>query len=357
MLKKGIEANYKKYLLKFTAPAQTSRDIMEEKPTFFLTLKERESGAIGLGECSPIPRLSVDDVDDIESKLREICLTTNLNDHPKNFLGSLAEFPSVKFGLEMALKDLNNGGNRFLFDTDFIRGEQIIPINGLVWMGAYEFMKQQIDEKISNGFSCIKMKIGAIHFEEELKLIQYITSTFAGAIEIRVDANGAFTPADALEKLKLLSKEGVHSIEQPIDVNQWEEMAALCQNAPIPIALDEELIGISTTRKKQELLKAIEPQYLILKPSLMGGFNECEEWVNLANQYNVDWWVTSALESNIGLNAIAQWAGYMQVKRPQGLGTGHIYTNNIPSPLTIHDGHLVYDPHQEWDTSKVQVSS
>ncbi len=356
MLKKEFEANYKKYTLTFSEPAKTSRNTLEEKPTFFLTLKDPETEMVGLGECSPIPDLSVEGVNDIEAKLKEICLTTNLNEHPQNFLGALQELPAVKFGLEMALKDFNNGGHRILFDTPFSRGDHVLPINGLIWMGSYESMKQQIDEKISNGFSCIKMKIGAINFEEELKLIQYIKSTYTEAIEIRVDANGAFSPVDALEKLKLLSKEGVHSIEQPIDVNQWQEMKALCKNTPVPIALDEELIGISTTHKKQELLKAIEPQYLILKPSLLGGFNECEEWVKLANQYNIDWWVTSALESNIGLNAIAQWASYMEVKRPQGLGTGQIYNNNIESPLTIQDGHLIYDPSQPWETTKVVVS-
>jgi len=237
-----------------------------------------------------------------------------------------------------------------LFPSEFTKGEKSIPINGLVWMGTKEFMKIQIKEKISSGFSCIKMKIGAIDFDTELELLTSIRKEFSSKdIELRVDANGAFTPKEALEKLKHLSALEIHSIEQPIKQGQFEEMALLCEQTPLPIALDEELIGVFSETKKEEILQIIQPQFIILKPSLIGGFQGSTEWIEKAIKYNVSWWITSALESNVGLNAIAQFTYTLQNKMPQGLGTGGLYANNFEAPLEIEKGNLHYNNLKKWN--------
>jgi len=237
-----------------------------------------------------------------------------------------------------------------LFYSEFTKGKQSIPINGLVWMGDKEFMKRQIKEKLAAGFSCIKMKIGAIDFETEIDLLKSIRKEFSATeIELRVDANGGFTPKNALEKLKRLSELEIHSIEQPIKQGQFEEMAMLCEKTPLPIALDEELIGVFSIERKRKIIQTIQPQFIILKPSLVGGFKGSEEWIELANSHNIAWWITSALESNVGLNAIAQWTFTLNNTMPQGLGTGGLYTNNFDSPLEIQKGSLHYNNSKKWN--------
>ncbi|VAV83906.1 O-succinylbenzoate synthase, partial [hydrothermal vent metagenome] len=262
----------------------------------------------------------------------------------------LVEFPAIQFGLEMAFLSLKSQDKFTLFPSKFTEGKDTIPINGLVWMGDKQFMAQQIKEKIENGFRCIKMKIGSIDFKTEVELLRSIRQEFSvNDIELRVDANGAFSPNEALEKLKTLSEFDLHSIEQPIKQGQFEAMASLCEQTPLPIALDEELIGVFDITKKEELLHNINPQYIILKPSLIGGFKGSNEWIKSAEQQNIKWWITSALESNVGLNAIAQWTYTLGNKMPQGLGTGSLFTNNFLSPLIVENGTLRHEQNQQWD--------
>ncbi len=259
------------------------------------------------------------------------------------------EFPSIQIGVEMAFMSLHAQDPFQLFDTPFTNGKAAIPINGLIWMGDQAFMKQQIKDKLAAGFSCIKMKIGAIDFTSEIALLKKIRLEFnSDEIELRVDANGAFLPEGALEKLKQLATLDIHSIEQPIKQGQLQDMAVLCDQTPLPIALDEELIGVFTSEEKSRLLDTVKPQYIILKPSFIGGFKGTDEWIALAEKRNIGWWVTSALESNIGLNAIAQYTSAKKSILPQGLGTGSLYTNNIPSPLVVDQGAISYDTAQPW---------
>ncbi len=296
---------------------------------------------IGYGECSILKGLSIDDVENYDDVLANVC--QNINEYIEDTSNKLKSFPSIIFGIESALKDLENGGKRILFPSDFTDGIEGIPINGLIWMGSIGFMKEQLRAKVEEGFRCIKIKVGSIEFEEELKFLISMRKEYPeNYFEIRLDANGAFSLAEVREKLRRLSKYKIHSIEQPIRQGNLSEMAQLCKESSIPIALDEELIGINTIEGKENLVSGIKPQYLILKPSLLGGFKHCEEWIEIANKYKVGWWITSALESNIGLNAIAQWAYTLNSKLPQGLGTGQLYTNNIASPLLIEDTKLWY---------------
>ena len=293
-----IKANYKKYILNFKNPSGTSRGILRTKETWFIILEE--NGKTGVGETGLFRGLSIDDIPNYEEKLIWVCKNINLG--LENLLKALYEFPSIQFGLEQAFLSLHSEDKFELFPSQFTRREKSIPINGLVWMGDKEFMKNQIKEKLSIGFSCIKMKIGAIDFDTEIELLKSIRKEFSSnEIELRVDANGAFNPKNALEKLEILSELEIHSIEQPIKQGQINDMAQLCAKTPLPIALDEELIGIFSFEEKKKLLKMIQPQYIILKPSLIGGFAGSKEWVNLANDTNCGWWITSALESNIGL--------------------------------------------------------
>ena len=259
------------------------------------------------------------------------------------------EFPSIQFGLEQALLSVKSVNPFVLFPSNFTESKDSVNINGLIWMGSEAFMKKQIADKLETGFSTIKMKIGAIDFETELALLKSIRKEFSSnEIELRVDANGAFAPKEALDKLKRLSDFELHSIEQPIKQGQIGEMADLCAKTPIPIALDEELIGVFDVTKKKELLLTIKPQYIILKPSLVGGIRSSEEWIDLAEKQQAGWWITSALESNIGLNAIAQWTYTLRNKMPQGLGTGSLFTNNIESPLEVKNGYLHYNTNKNW---------
>jgi mandelate racemase/muconate lactonizing protein len=263
----------------------------------------------------------------------------------KALLEELKTFPSIQFGVEQAFRSVVAPHWYELFPSNFTKGKDAIPINGLIWMGSPDFMKAQIKEKLAQGFRCIKMKIGAIDFEEEYRILKALRNEFsANDIEIRVDANGAFQATEALRYLEHLATLQLHSIEQPIRAGQWEAMAELCEQTPLPIALDEELIGIFTREEKQRLLREIQPQYIILKPSLIGGYSGSEEWITLAETLDIGWWVTSALESNIGLNAIAQWTYTLRNPMPQGLGTGMLYTNNIPFPLYVENGHIGFNP-------------
>lgn len=335
------------YNLIFKKPSGTSRGILTSKKIWLLKVWNEESPEVfGLGECALFRGLSAEDRPGYENVLQS--LTPNLPPLPELF-ERLRDFPSILFGLETALADLKNGGKRIIYPSTFSEGKSSIRINGLIWMGTKAEMQKQIQDKIEQGFSCIKLKIGAIDFDAELDLLKSIRQEFdAKTIELRVDANGAFSSVDALQKLEALSKLNIHSIEQPIKAGQWQAMAQLCANTPLPIALDEELIGINDLSQKRLLLETIRPQYIILKPSLHGGFAGSEEWIKLANEQHIDWWATSALESNIGLNAIAQWCATQKNEMPQGLGTGQLYTNNFESPLSLTGENLFYDHQKVW---------
>ena len=342
-----VKANYHKYMLKFKRPSGTSRGVMTEKETWFIVLEE--NGKKGIGECGILRGLSADDRHDYEEKLNWACQNIHLGETA--LWESLLEFPSIQFGIEMAFLSLKSENPYVLFPSDFTGNLKSIVINGLVWMGESSFMKQQIEEKLADGFNCIKLKIGAIDFNKELELLQFIRSHFSPEqIEIRVDANGAFSLTDALDKLQQLNKFQLHSIEQPIKKGNVSAMVDLCKATPFPIALDEELIGIFSLEAKEKLLQQINPQYIILKPSFVGGFRGTREWITLAEKYNIGWWITSALESNIGLNAIAQWTFLQNSTMPQGLGTGALYTNNFDCPLEVSNGQLWYNKAKNWDT-------
>jgi O-succinylbenzoate synthase len=332
-------------MLQFKRPAGTSRGVMTEKETWFIVLEE--AGKKGIGECGILRGLSVDDRPDYEEKIQWVCDNIHLG---KDLLWEvLLEFPSIQFGVEMAFRSLGSESPFLLFPSDFTSGTKSIVINGLVWMGEELFMKQQIEEKLAQGFRCIKLKIGAIDFDKELQLLRFIRKYFtAEQVEIRVDANGAFTEDSALYKLIQLSEFKLHSIEQPIQKNNTDSMAELCKITPFPIALDEELIGVFTRIEKERLLEKIRPQYIILKPSFVGGFRGTQEWISLAEKHNIGWWITSALESNIGLNAIAQWTFLQHNLMPQGLGTGALYTNNFDCPLDVSEGQLWYKKELGW---------
>ncbi|NOZ03257.1 MAG: o-succinylbenzoate synthase [FCB group bacterium] len=354
-----MQATWQPYVLRFKRPSGTSRGILTERKTWFLKLTEignPNPERTGIGECAPLPGLSIDDRPNFESRIADVC--REIDNYLSDLKASLRDYPSIRFGLETALRDLENEGKRLLFPSPFVDSGRPIPINGLIWMGTPEFMRRQIKEKLASGFTCLKMKIGALDFETELNLLRDIRREYPPAeIELRVDANGAFDPDTAPEKLARLAELEIHSIEQPIPPGRPERMAEICENSPLPIALDEELIGISDEKEKHTLLATIRPQYIILKPTLVGGFAGAREWIAIAEKHNIGWWVTSALESNIGLNAIAQWTATLGDTMTHGLGTGQLYLNNIPSPLTIDSGKLYYKPQSEWDLSVLEVSS
>lgn len=346
-----MKATYKKYILDFKLPSGTSRGILKQKETWFLILEK--DGKKGIGECGILRGLSCDDVPNYEEKLQWTCANIGLG--KEILLNELVAYPSIQFGVEQAFLSLNSDNPFKLFASNFIEKQSQIPINGLIWMGDESFMHEQIQKKLEEGFRCIKMKIGAINFKQEIEILRSIRNTYSKEqIELRVDANGAFSADDALEKLHILSQLDIHSIEQPIKQGNITQMKQLCAETPMPIALDEELIGISDFAQKEELLKNIQPQYIILKPSLVGGFKGSMEWINIAKKYAIGWWVTSALESNIGLNAIAQWTFTLNSPMPQGLGTGSLYTNNLKSPLTVAEGKLYYNSNQDWQTNLIE---
>jgi len=339
-------AVFKKHILHFKQPSGTSRGVLKTKETWFIILKE--NGKQGIGECGMFKGLSIDDIPNYEDKLQWVCNHINLG--LETLLPELVAFPSIQFGLEIAFKSLEAKNPFILFPSDFTEGTDSIGINGLIWMGSEAFMRQQIKNKIEDGFNCIKMKIGAINFQTEINLLKSIRKEFSSKdMELRVDANGAFSASEALEKLKILSAFDLHSIEQPIKPGQVEDMAKLCEQTPLPIALDEELIGVFSKEKKETLLKSIKPQFIILKPTLIGGFQGSDAWIKMAENHHIGWWITSALESNVGLNAIAQYTYTKRNLQPQGLGTGSLFTNNFESPLEVKEGALFYNTNKNWN--------
>ena len=349
-----MNASYFKYLLHFKQPSGTSRGILTDKETWFIILEK--DGKKGIGECGILRGLSADDRPDYEEKLQWTCRNIHLGE--QKLWDELIEFPSIQFGLEMAFLSLKSKNPFVLFPSKFTENTKSISINGLVWMGDEAFMKAQIEDRIEQGFSCIKLKIGAIDFDKELDLLRFIRANFdEETIEIRVDANGAFNSNEALFKINQLSGFKLHSIEQPIKKNQTDTMAVLCKSTSIPIALDEELIGVFSVEAKQKLLQEIRPQYIVLKPSFIGGFRGTLEWISVAEKFNIAWWITSALESNVGLNAIAQFTFLQNNLLAQGLGTGSLYTNNFDCPLTVSDGQLWYDTKKEWEFDFNQINT
>ncbi len=338
-------ADFEKHTLHFINPGGTSRGILHTKDSWLITLSDNQK--IGVGECSIIPNLSIDDVPQLEDMIEQTI--NRINDHflrepqgkmTEDIETTLEKFPALRFALETALLDLQNGGMRTLFPSDFTRGEAVIPINGLIWMGSFDSMWQQAEQKFKAGFSVLKMKVGALSFDEEMYFIAQLRRHFSH-IELRLDANGGFPAEEALERLQALKQFHIHSIEQPIRQGNISRMAELCRRSPISIALDEELIGIHGTKQKSDLLQAVKPQYIILKPSLLGGFQASDEWIDAAEKHHTGWWATSALESNIGLNAIAQWVFTKNNPLPQGLGTGGVFSNNIDLPLRVERGKLL----------------
>ena len=343
-----MQATYYQYFLNFKKPSGTSRGVLTQKETWFIVLKNK--GKVGVGECGLLRTLSIDDRPDYEEKLKWTC--DNIHLGVEKLWEALIEFPSIQFGVEMAFLSLESKNPFELFPSEFTKSNQNMAINGLVWMGQEQDMKAQIEEKLALGFNCIKLKIGAIDFDKELALLAYIRKYFdEKTIEIRVDANGAFSESEAKNRLTQLSEYKLHSIEQPVQKNQHDNMSELCNSGILPIALDEELIGVYSLKVKLQVLQKIQPQYIILKPSLVGGFKGTLEWIKAAEENNIGWWITSALESNIGLNAITQFTFTLNNSMPQGLGTGGLYTNNFDSPLYIKKGTIGYNKNEKWDFS------
>ncbi len=337
-------ARWSRYRLIFKERATTSRESMTCKDTYFVHVWHRERPELcGVGECALFRGLSADDFPEYEDELDRSCK------HIDQVDVSAIPYSSIKFGIETAMLDLQNGARRMIFDTPWSRGDNAININGLIWMGDRDTMLSRLKTKIDEGFKCIKIKIGGINFDEELSLLQFIRYHYSkDEVTIRLDANGAFTPDNALEHLERLAKYDIHSIEQPIKQGQPKAMARLCKDSPIAIALDEELIGISDEVRRHEILEGIRPQYIILKPTLCGGIDGTKAWIEDANTSGVAWWITSALESNVGLNAIAQLTACYKPDMAQGLGTGMLYVNNIDSPLTLVGERLKYDTKKTW---------
>jgi o-succinylbenzoate synthase len=354
-----LSATYRKHTLQFKFEAGTSRGVLTARDTYLVHLTDpAQPGKVGVGEAGPLKGLSIDDVPCFEDHLREVCRRfparfesiTEATDDPQTLTGLVGEgFPALQFAFETALLDLRHGGRRVIFPGPFPAGDMALPINGLIWMGPAAQMRTQIEEKLVQGYTCLKMKIGAIDFAAECDLLAAVRDRFPPEqITLRVDANGAFSPEEAPGKLDTLSRFGLHSIEQPIRAGQPAHMARLCRESPVPVALDEELIGMQRYDDKRDLLTRLRPPFIILKPTLLGGFAHCREWIELAEGLGIGWWMTSALESNVGLNAISQFTASLHPTLPQGLGTGQLYHNNIPSPLRIQNGHLHYDPGIIW---------
>ncbi len=329
------------YRLLFKEPGGTSRGVMTEKPTFLIRLYDKRQPEIyGIGEAGVFPGLSPEADGNYVNKLIELLANIAIG-RPTD----LSRHPSIQAGLEQAIRDFTGGCRGIYFPSAFTQGESEITINGLIWMGDFDTMMSRVEEKLALGFHCLKLKIGAIDWHKELEMIRLIRNRYSeNELQIRVDANGAFSPDEALGRLRQLAELGIHSIEQPIKAANPELMATLCRESPLPIALDEELIGKFTSEEKRATIETIRPAYIILKPSLIGGFSGAQEWIGLAEEAGVRWWVTSALESNVGLNALAQWTASLGVTIPQGLGTGGVFTNNFTTPLSLHGEKLSYSP-------------
>ena len=368
----ALKASFHKQTFHFGFHARTSRGAMNDRTSWFIKIwNDSVPEIFGLGECGPLPGLSIEEIPKMDEMLDLAIgrivhgqfalpkMSTSPSDSLRQLNALLKEYfsdfflqqhPAVTFALETALLDLAQGGRRILFENTFVKG-QPIPINGLIWMGGLDFMLEQVEIKIRDGYHCIKLKVGGLDFEKECDILQYIRRKyFREKIVIRLDANGAFKMEDALYKLKQLSRFDVHSIEQPVKAGS-AGLPELCNTSPIPIALDEELIGVANRVEKEKLLERIKPQFIILKPSLHGGLYGCQEWIEVAVAHQAGWWITSALESNVGLNAISQFAANGNSELHQGLGTGEIYTNNVPSPLKVDNGQLSYDMAGKWDFS------
>lgn len=336
-----MRLSFAPYILHFRTPSGTSRGILTEKPTYFIKLYDEQNPEVcGIGEAPYFPGLSPEDGSRYEYKLIELLANVALGRQT-----DLSRHPSIQFGFEQALYDLVSGGKGIYFPSKFTEGEAHIDINGLVWMGSHDEMLQRVEEKLSLGFRCIKLKIGAIDWQSEIDLIRAIRRRCsANEITVRVDANGAFSMDDVFPRLKLLADLGIHSIEQPIRAGYPELMAFVCKMSPVPVALDEELIGVYDTESRKRLLDCIKPAYIILKPALVGGFSGAAEWIELAQERGIGWWITSSLESNVGLNALAQWTATLGTGGlPQGLGTGALFTNNAPSRLVLSGDKLSFD--------------
>jgi o-succinylbenzoate synthase len=359
-----LQASVHPYTLDFKFPAGTSRGILKQKETFLLKLWDSNNpDLVGWGECGPLKKLSIDDNEELLDKIQDALKGIDKIEVPKSeeevykvaFELAGYQLPALRFAIETALLDLMNGGNKVIYSNDFINDSQKIPINGLIWMSHMEGMLLQISDKVVEGFDCIKMKVGSLDFEKEIDILNYIRRKYyKHDIILRVDANGAFKPEEALYKMESMARHGIQSIEQPIAAGQHDLMAKLCALKPIDIALDEDLIGVNSIEDKRALLQKIIPQYIIIKPTLIGGFKSSMEWIELANELNIGWWITSALESNIGLNAICQFAFKTKAKSYQGLGTGKLYENNFESPLTIEKGHIFYNKSRNWDLSELE---
>lgn len=347
-----LKARFVKHRLQFRQASGTSRGILNYKDSWFLIVhKSVNPDCVGIGECSLISGLSHDPLIEFETELAQLCQNINQSQKWIEERGYL--FPAIRFGLETAISDLENGGKRIFGETHFVLGKSGLPTHGLIWMGETEFIQSQIRQKIEDGFSCIKMKIGAMDFEKELDIMRWIRSEWKDHnVEIRLDANGAFRPADALEKLKRLSAFGIHSVEQPINAGQIEVLAQICAESPVPIALDEELIG-KKTDEIETLVKSIKPTYLILKPSLLGGLEVTTVIMKMASKYGIEWILNSSLESNIGLNILAQFAAKQGNPLIQGLGTGQLFSNNFDSPLVVRKAQLFYNPAKSWQLNPV----
>lgn len=344
-----MKASYFKHILNFKEPSGTSRGVLRQKETWFIKLNKNEQW--GIGECGLLKGLSCDDRPDYEDKLKWVCEHIHLG--KEVLYKEMKAFPSIQMGIETAFISLNAKDPFKLFPSKFTEFEDTLQINGLIWMGDQSFMLDQLEQKLVSGFKCIKMKVGAIDFEKELFILKKIRERFSkNEITIRLDANGAFGSKEALSRLEQLASFDIHSIEQPIKPGQWNVMASLCESTPLPIALDEELIGVFDFEEKKLLLDSIKPHFIILKPSFIGGFTGSQEWINLAKKENIDWWITSALESNIGLNAISQWAYTLNPNGPQGLGTGSLYSNNVDSPLEVKKGFIRYNNEKTWSEIK-----
>lgn len=331
---------YAPYLLKFRQPAGTSRGVMTEKPTYILKIwDEADPSHFGLGEASVFPGLSLEADGRYEYKIVELLANVAIGKQT-----DLSRFPSLQFGFEQALRDFASGGKGLYFPSPFTEGKRELEINGLVWMGSIEEMQRRVEEKLQAGFRCLKFKVGALDWNSELAMVRAVRERFSpGELEIRLDANGGFPENEALGRLRALEPLAIHSIEQPVKPGNPDLMAMLCRESPVPVALDESLIGMHSRAAKEMLLDYIQPQYIILKPTLCGGFSGAEEWISLADERKTGWWVTSALESNVGLNALAQWSATLNNPMPQGLGTGQLFTNNLPSPLELDGDRLRFD--------------
>lgn len=349
--------------LVFKFNAGTSRGVLSEKQTYYLVLKDEQNNILGIGEAGPLPKLSIDDTPnflaEITSLLSGIKLPKELTlNNVFEYVSTVIpnKYPALKFALECVLLDYLNGSKRIFFDSEFTKGNQSLLINGLVWMGDEAFMLKQITTKLNEGFKCLKLKIGAINFDQECAILKSIRDNYSSTdLELRVDANGAFKNEEALEKLTVLSTFNIHSIEQPIKAGQLSEMKKLCAQTPLPIALDEELIGGFSITEKKRIINEILPQYIILKPTLLGGFSETNEWISIANELNIGWWITSALESNVGLSAISQYVSQFETSMPQGLGTGQLYVNNLTSPLSLSGERLFHNlTTSVWDLQVIE---